>query len=51
MSFDALDFSALNGSSPRPVTAHDQLPNNADTTGNANSPEIRQSDGKKITPY
>jgi hypothetical protein len=30
---------------------HDQLPNNPDRSGNSTSPEVRQSDGKTITPY
>ncbi len=39
----------------RPATVHpssyDELPNNADAASNVVSPEVRQSDGKTITPY
>ena len=33
------------------LSYHDQLPNNPDRSGNSTSPEVRQSDGKTITPY
>jgi hypothetical protein len=44
------DLTALHGGRGH-AQAHDQLPNNPDRTGNSTSPEIRQSDGKVITPY
>jgi hypothetical protein len=45
------DLRTVAQATPRPLHSHDQLPNNPDRTGLFTSPEIRQSDGKTITPY
>ena len=50
MGFFATDLASTPGVSGY-LSYHDQLPNNPDRSGNSTSPEVRQSDGKTITPY
>jgi hypothetical protein len=45
------DLRTVAQANPRPLHSHDQLPSNPDRTGLSTSPQIRQSDGKTITPY
>jgi hypothetical protein len=50
VSFSGTDLRTLRLATPQPLTSHDQLPDNPYLSTNSISPEIRQSDGKKITP-
>jgi hypothetical protein len=50
VSFSGTDLRTLRLATPRPLNSHDQLPDNPYLSANSISPEIRQSDGKKITP-
>lgn len=50
VSFSGTDLRILRLATPRPVTSHDQLPDDPYLSTSSNSPEIRQSDGTKFTP-
>jgi hypothetical protein len=49
VSFFGTDVASVAAS--RPLTSHDQLPNNPDRSGLSVSPEVRQSDGRIVRPY